>query len=137
MTFCTMLRTSIHSSSGTLATKSNPSDLFVTSVPWWLRWYGICLQCRRPEFDPCVEKIPWRRKWKPIPVFLPGKSHGQRSLIGYSPQDHKELDMTKRLHFHFHCIIIRDLILVIDEWPSGFVYFLQFKPEFCNKEFII
>ena len=35
--------------------------------------------------DPCVEKIPWRRKWRPTPVFLPGKSDGQRSLVGNSP----------------------------------------------------
>ena len=44
-------------------------------------------------------KIPWRRKWQPIPVFLPGKSHGQRSLAGYSPWGRKESDTTKRLHF--------------------------------------
>ena len=37
-------------------------------------------------------KIPWRRKWQPTPVFLPGKSHGQRSLVDYSPWCHKELD---------------------------------------------
>ena len=40
-----------------------------------------------------------RRKWEPIPVLLPGKSHGQRSLAGYSPQGHKELDTTEQLHF--------------------------------------
>ena len=39
------------------------------------------LQCRRPGFDFWVRKIPWRRKWQPTPVFLPGKSHGQRSLV--------------------------------------------------------
>ena len=42
------------------------------------RW-RICLQCKRPRFGPWVKKIPWRRKWKPTPVFLPGKFHGQRS----------------------------------------------------------
>ena len=42
----------------------------------------ICLQCRRPGFNPWVRKIPWRRKWQSTPVFLPGKSHGQRSLAG-------------------------------------------------------
>ena len=42
-------------------------------------------------------KIPWRKKWKPIPVFLPGKSHAQRSLAGYSSWGCKELDTTKRL----------------------------------------
>ena len=45
----------------------------------------ICLQCRRPRFKPWVKKIPWRRKWQRIPVFLPGKFHGQRRLAGYSP----------------------------------------------------
>ena len=45
----------------------------------------ICLQCRRHGFNPWVRKIPWRRKRQRIPVFLPGKSHGQRSLAGYSP----------------------------------------------------
>ena len=49
-----------------------------------------------------VEKIPWSRKWQPTPVFLPGKSHGQRSLVGYSPQGHKESDMTKRTHMRAH-----------------------------------
>ena len=64
-----------------------------------------CLQCGRPGFDPWVGKIPWRRKWQPTPVFLPGESHGQRSLVGYSPQGLKELDTTERLHFHFHYLL--------------------------------
>jgi len=44
-------------------------------------------------------KIPWKRKWQPTPVLWPEKFHGQRSLVGYSPWDHKESDMTERLHF--------------------------------------
>ena len=59
-----------------------------------------CLQCGWPEFDPWVGKISWR-KWQPTSVFLPGKSHGQRSLMGYSPWGRKELDTTEWLHFHF------------------------------------
>ena len=56
---------------------------------------------RRCRFDPWVEKIPWRRKWQPTPVFLPGKSQGQRSLAGYGSWDHKESDMTwVRAHTH-------------------------------------
>ena len=43
----------------------------------------------------------WRRKWQLTPVFLPGESHGQRSLVGYSPRGRKESDMTEQLHFHF------------------------------------
>ena len=49
-------------------------------------------------FSPWVGKILWRRKWQPTPVFLPGKSHGQRSLVGYSPRGHKELDATEHTH---------------------------------------
>ena len=45
-------------------------------------------------FDPWVGKILWRRKWQPTPLLLPGKSHGQRSMVGYSPRGRKELDMT-------------------------------------------
>ena len=60
---------------------------------------SICLQCGRPGFNTWVGKIPWRRKWQPTPVFLPGKSHGQRSLAGCSPWGRKELDTTERLHF--------------------------------------
>ena len=50
--------------------------------------------------DSWVGKIPWRRKWQSTPVLLPGKSHGRRSLTGYSPWGHKEQDTTERLHFH-------------------------------------
>ena len=50
-------------------------------------------------FDPWVGKIPWRRKWQSTPVLLPGKSHGQRSLVGYSPWGRKESDTTEPLHF--------------------------------------
>ena len=54
------------------------------------------LQCRRPGFDLWVRKISWRREWLPTPVFLPGKSHGQRSLEGYHPWCHKESDTTEQ-----------------------------------------
>ena len=62
-------------------------------------------QCRRHKrlgFSPWVGKIPWRRKWQPTPVFLPGEFHGQRSLAGYSPWDCKESDMTERTRAHTH-----------------------------------
>ena len=45
----------------------------------------ICMKCRRPGFDLWVGKIPWKRKWQPIPASLPGKSHGHRSRVGCSP----------------------------------------------------
>ena len=53
---------------------------------------------RRPGCDPWVGKSPWRRKWHPTPVFLPGKSHGQRGLAGYTPWGHKESDMSEQLN---------------------------------------
>ena len=58
-------------------------------------------QCRRQEFDPWVGKISWRRKWQPTLVFLPGKSHEQRSLTGYSPWGGKRVRhdlVTKQWH---------------------------------------
>ena len=70
-------------------------------LPWWLRGWSIFLQCRRPGFSPWVGKIPWRRKWQPTSVLLPGKFHRWRTLVGYSSWGCKELDMTEWLHFHF------------------------------------
>ena len=52
-------------------------------LPCWLRKWRICLQCRRPGFNPWVRKIPWRREQLPTPIFLAGEFHGQRSLVGY------------------------------------------------------
>ena len=54
----------------------------------------------RQRFHPWVRKIPRNRKWQPTPVFLPGKFPGQRSLVGYSPWGHKELNMTECVHAH-------------------------------------
>ena len=54
-------------------------------------------RCKSLGYDPWVRKIPWRRKWQPPPIFLPGKFHGQRSLAGYSLCDHKKPDMTEGL----------------------------------------
>ena len=85
--------------------------LFADFFWWWAFWLvkydfpggtdgkSVCLQCRRPGFNPWVRKIPWRRKWQPTPVLLPGKSQGQRSLVGYSPWGRKESDTTEWLHF--------------------------------------
>ena len=58
-------------------------------LPWWLRWYGICLQCGRPEFDSWIGKVLWRKEWQHTPVFLWGEPHGQRILVGYSPSSQK------------------------------------------------
>ena len=78
-----------------------------------------CRRCKRCGFDPWFGKIPWRRKWQPIPVFLPGESHGQRRLAGYSSWDHKELDTAE----HKHTVVLflvfkRNLHIVLH---SGFI----------------
>ena len=59
-----------------------------------------CRRHRRHGFSPWVRKIPWGRKWQPIPAFLAGEFHGQRSLVGYSPWGHTESDTTDRLITH-------------------------------------
>ena len=59
-----------------------------------------CRSHKRPGFDPWVGKITWRRKWQPIPVFLPGEFHGQRSLVGFSPWDGRvRHDLATNPHF--------------------------------------
>ena len=59
-----------------------------------------CRRCRRHGFNIWVGKIPWKRKWQPTLVFLPGESHGQRTLAGYSPWGHKESDVTDHSTAH-------------------------------------
>ena len=68
---------------------------------------------RKPRLDPWVRKIPWRRAWQPTPVFLPGEFHGQRSLAGNNPWNHKESDMTEWLTLSLSYI------------PSVFPWFLS------------
>ena len=62
-------------------------------------------------FNPWVEKIPWRRKWQPPPVTLPGKSHGQRSLVGCSPRCRKESGTSEQLTLTFTYFILNWILL--------------------------
>ena len=69
-------------------------------LPRWLSGKEFtcrCRRCRRWSFSPWVGKISWSRKWQPIPIFLPGKFHGQRSLVGYSPWGGTQSDTTEWL----------------------------------------
>ena len=70
----------------------------IQGLPKRLSGKESACQCRRRRFNLWIGKIPWRRAWEHIPVFLPEKSHGQRSLVGYSPWGHKEWDMTEQLN---------------------------------------
>ena len=68
--------------------------LLCLGLPMWLSGKESTCQCRRCGFNPWVKNIPWRRKWQPTPVFLPGKSHRQRGLAGKSPRSCRKLDTT-------------------------------------------
>ena len=70
--------------------------LMTKILPGWLSGKESTCQCRRCGFDPWVRKIPWRGKWQPTPVCLPGDSHGQRSPVGCSPWGHKESDTAEQ-----------------------------------------
>ena len=59
----------------------------VLGLPWWLNSKESAYQCGKHRFSPWVGKILWRRKWQLTPIFLPGKSHRQRSLVGYIAWD--------------------------------------------------
>ena len=73
-------------------------------LPGWHCSKELTCQCRRLRFDPWVAKIPWKKAWQPTPVVLPGESHGQRGLVGYSPWGRKESDTTEWLaHTHTCC----------------------------------
>ena len=72
-------------------------DVGISGLPRQHNGKESTCQYRRQGFDPWVEKIHWRRKWQPVPLFFTEKFHGQRSLEGYSPWGHKESDMTEQL----------------------------------------
>ena len=94
-------------------------------IPWCIPFFllpggsdgkSVSLQCGTPVLDPWVGKIPWRRKWQPTPVLLPGKSHGWRNLVGYSPWGCKELDTTEWLNLT--CVMVLFCFLFLFFFPS-------------------
>ena len=116
--------------------------LFTGDGPWGCFWFGaifiascsvgkrICLQCRRPGFNPQVGKIPWKRKWQPTPVLLPGEFHGQRNLAGYSPWDcrvrHNWATNFQTCSLKTHrsfCVDMCEVFLLCFEWWLGFFFF--------------
>ena len=95
-------------------------------LPRWLNGKESACQCRRRGCDSWITKIPWRRKWLPTPVFLPGKSHGQRSLVHHSPWGQKESDMTWRLNSNNNNSRI--------QWPSVPPMSYKQNWKFCTSE---
>ena len=112
-------------------TASNPMDcslpgssvhgIFQARV---LEWGAIAV--RRPGFNPWVRKIPWRKKLQPTSVFLPGKSHGQRSLEGYSPWGHKQLDMIEQLTLSLFKVLST---LIMFRWDRMLSKMRTFTPD--------
>ena len=64
----------------------------IFELPWWLSGKESACQAGDMGSSPRLGRFPWRRKWQPTAVFLPGKSHGQRSLVGYSSCGHKKIE---------------------------------------------
>ena len=94
---------------------------------------------KRLGFHPWLGTIPWRRKWQPTPVFLPGESQGQRSLVGYSPWDGKELDMTERLTLLLHCKGVHEAPNTAKRWylnPGQFFIIVMSTPAYGKKPFV-
>ena len=89
-------------------------------------WFGSCwelscwlapLSCvliwqNKSSSSKVQTHLDWRRQWQPTPVLLTGKSHGWRSLVGYSPRGRKESDTTEQLHFHFFSVISLIFLLI-------------------------
>ena len=82
--------------------KESRTDTWVQGRSRWLNSKESAWQCRRYKFDCWDGKVLWRRKWLPTPVFFPGKSLGQRSLVGYSPWGGKGSDTSEKLNIHTH-----------------------------------
>ena len=133
------------SENGCINTYSSPCLSFSCCVPrsGTAGSFGNCmgssgsssLQCQRSRFDPWVRKIPWRRAWQSIPVFLPGESQGQRSLVDYSPQGHKELDMTEVIEqacAHAHTHITHRVILHLAFWVTTIMFFIAAAPFYMS-----
>ena len=106
--WCTWSRTSLHKTVATNQTRSLSHAVWRVQRKRWSflliplchglpKWLSgeepacQCRRCRRHGFNPWIRKIPWRRKRQPTPIFLPGKSHGQRSLTDYSPWGDKRI----------------------------------------------
>ena len=110
--------------------------VYICGLPWWYSGKKSACQCRRYRgckrhgFNPWVKKISWSRKRQPIPVFLPGKFHGQRSLAGYSPGGHRESTwLSDWAHTHTHTrIYIHNTLCNI--------YYMYFLPP-TNKKLTI
>ena len=96
-----------------------------------------CRRYRSCGFDSWVKKIPWRRKWQLTPVLFPGKSHGQRNVVGYSPWGLKESDTIEQLHFtslHSYFKILKAQFFFLSYGFSHSTFFMKLSVELCIGE---
>ena len=102
--------------------------LFLALFSMWfflcLRYQSIFLQCRRHRFYLWLRKIVWRREWLPTLVFLTGKSHRHRSLVGYSPWSCKEPGTTEWLTLSLLIVHIANFCVWLNKW-------IKVKKFFC------
>ena len=107
------------------------------NIPRWCCWYRNCLLMQETEetrSNPWISKISWRRKWQSTPVFLPGKLHGWKILVGYTSWGCKELDTIEHRHNYFilgcngDIVVVQKNVLFI--WL--YVMFRYEMPQFVN-----
>ena len=94
-------------------------------LPWWLGSKESACNAVDMGLIPWVAEIPWRRKWQPTPVFLPGESHGLRGLDGYSPWGRKESDMIEQLSTHTRKNLKEEVSVHLS--GRGFLWWSHFK----------
>ena len=117
--------------------------VMISFEPMWLRRLRICLQCRRPRFDPWVRKISWRRAWQATPVFLPGESHGRMSLVDYSPWGLKESDTAELSNIFNHNVKIQKELnfswnlLHFFGWPGSSISFKHCVSVSMTKDYFL
>ena len=113
-------------------------------LPWWLRQWRICLQFRRPEFDPWVRKITWRREWPPTPLFLPEEFLGQKSLAGYSRWGGKSRTGLTNTHRDTQFAMLWKLFMILPirvrQYHEGFslfsIHIREIGEDFCDEDLI-
>ena len=88
---------------------------------------NLSCQCRIRGFNPWVRKISWRRKWQSPPVFLPGKLHGQRSLVGYSPWGVTKSDTTETQNTGFKTNTEKYIIGPEPPWAESLIGMTRYK----------
>ena len=105
-------------------------DRYIYLMKWWAFQVALVVKNspanvgrKRHGFDPWVGKIPWRRVWQPPPVFLPGESHGQWILMGYSPWGHMSQTQLKWLSVHT-CTMKSPLMNYIYMQRSGCITYI-------------